>query len=99
MALGTKFGALYVDAATGIMSVFASESDKQEWFDTGDSNLILTQVNVGVGGGGGGGGGSTSYQLSLKSEGDVIKTFSTTDTNAYINFYFVAKQKTPDSSV
>ena len=30
MALGTKFGALYVDAATGIMSVFASESDKQE---------------------------------------------------------------------
>ena len=99
MALGTKFGALYVDAATGIMSVFASESDKQEWFDTGDSNLILTQVNVGVGGGGGGGGGSTSYQLSLKSEGDVIKTFSTTDTNAYINFYFVAKQKTPDSSI
>ena len=99
MALGTKFGALYVDAATGIMSVFASESDKQEWFDTGNSNLILTQVNVGVGGGGGGGGGSTSYQLSLKSEGDVIKTFSTTDTNAYINFYFVAKQKTPDSSV
>ena len=99
MALGTKFGALYVDAATGIMSVFASESDKQEWFDTGDSNLILTQVNVGVGGGGGGGGGSTSYQLSLKSDGDVIKTFSTTDTNAYINFYFVAKQKTPDSSI
>lgn len=52
-ALGTKFGALYVDATTGLMSAFATEDDKQEWLETGNANLVLTQVNVGGGGGGG----------------------------------------------
>ena len=97
-ALGTKFGALYVDATTGLMSAFATEADKQEWLETGNANLVLTQVNVGVGGGGGGTG-TTSYQLSLKSNVDTTKTFSTTDTNAYVNFYFIAKQKAPDSDL
>lgn len=97
-ALGTKFGALYVDATTGLMSAFATEDDKQEWLETGNANLVLTQVNVGVGGGGGGTG-TTSYQLSLKSNVDTTKTFSTTDTNAYVNFYFIAKQKAPDSDL
>lgn len=97
-ALGTKFGALYVDATTGLMSAFATEADKQEWLETGNANLVLTQVNVG-GGGGGGGTGTTSYQLSLKSNVDTTKTFSTTDTNAYVNFYFIAKQKAPDSDL
>lgn len=97
-ALGTKFGALYVDATTGLMSAFATEDDKQEWLETSNANLVLTQVNVGVGGGGGGTG-TTSYQLSLKSNVDTTKTFSTTDTNAYVNFYFIAKQKAPDSDL
>ena len=98
-ALGKKFGALYVDATTGLMSVFATEDDKQEWLETGNANLVLTQVNVGVGGGGGGGTGTTSYHLSLKSNVDTSKSFSTTDTNAYVNFYFIAKQKAPDSDL
>lgn len=97
-ALGTKFGALYVDATTGLMSAFATEDDKQEWLETGNANLVLTQVNVGVGGGGGGTG-TTSYKLLLKSNGYTTKTFSTSDTNAYVNFYFVAQQKAPDSDL
>ena len=99
-ALGTKFGALYVDATTGLMSAFATEEDKQRWLENpSDTSLVLTQVNVGVGGGGGGGTGTTSYQLSLKSNVDTTKTFSTTDTNAYVNFYFIAKQKASDSDL
>ena len=50
--LGAKFGSLYVDPNTGLMSAFASDKDKQEWIETGNPNLILAQVNVGVGGDG-----------------------------------------------
>ena len=75
--LGAKFGSLYVDPNTGLMSAFASDKDKQEWLETGNPNLILAQVNVGVGGDGKASWGeSTTESAELIIEGSGTKAVS-----------------------
>lgn len=85
-SLNTKHGASYFEPTTNTMLYFASKDDLAEWLTSGDSELILDEVEMNFTG--------TMYQVKVQSEMPSKTLYFTTQMDkAEITVSFLSQKK------